>query len=566
MAIVKFGDIVRDVKINVDRANNPYEHYVAGDHMDSEDLTIHRYGSFETDDVGPAFTRIFKPGQILYGSRRTYLKKVAVADFEGICANTTFVLESKDEALFDNRLLPFIMLSDAFTRWSIAHSKGSTNPYVLFSDLADYEFDLPPLAEQKVLADKLWAAYRLKESYKKLLVATEEMVKSQFIEMFGGVDNNPKSYDIKKVGDFAECFAGATPSTKIPSYWDNGNIPWMSSGEVHKGRVQDTDAKITQQGYDGCSTKMVPIHSIVVALAGQGKTRGTVAINDIELCTNQSLCAIVPNEEVNYEYLFHNLRGRYKELRSMSGDVDGRGGLNLKHIQSIKVIVPPMSEQMKFVSIARQADKSGFDGRKSQFIEMFGCLAERVALSSLCDTFIDGDWIEAKDQSGSGIRLIQTGNVGVGTFKDKGDRARYISEETFNRLNCTEVVEGDILISRLPEPVGRACIIPAGLGKSITAVDCTIIRLNDKVLPKFFVAFTNTPDYAMQIKKVLSGTTRLRVSRANLGKIQVPLPSIDKQQQFVTIAEQADKSGSGGRESVALMGKVKKSLINYYNI
>ena len=190
-------------------------------------------------------------------------------------------------------------------------------------------------------------------------------IKSQFIEMFGSVDDNPKSYDIKKVGDFAECFAGATPSTKISSYWDNGNIPWMSSGEVHKVRVQDTDAKITQQGYDGCSTKMVPIHSIVIALAGQGKTRGTVAINDIELCTNQSLCAIVPNEEVNYEYLFHNLRGRYKELRSMSGDVDGRGGLNLKHIQSIKVIVPPMSEQMKFVSIARQADKSGFELRKS---------------------------------------------------------------------------------------------------------------------------------------------------------------------------------------------------------
>ena len=207
---------------------------------------------------------------------------------------------------------------------------------------------------------------------------------------------------------------------------------------------------------------------------------------------------------------------------------------------------------------------------QSQFIEMFGCLAERVALSSLCDTFIDGDWIEAKDQSGSGIRLIQTGNVGVGTFKDKGDRARYISEETFNRLNCTEVVEGDILISRLPEPVGRACIIPAGLGKSITAVDCTIIRLNDKVLPKFFVAFTNTPDYAMQIKKVLSGTTRLRVSRANLGKIQVPLPAIDKQQQFVTIAEQADKSKFVGFKSqfIEMFGAVEstKPLTDYIEV
>lgn len=236
---------------------------------------------------------------------------------------------------------------------------------------------------------------------------------------------------------------------------------------------------------------------------------------------------------------------QYLKITNLMPYVSGTTRLKLtqKKLKEISVLLPSIDKQIAFVSITQQADKSGFVGVKSQFIEMFGCLAERVALSSLCDTFIDGDWIEAKDQSGSGIRLIQTGNVGVGTFKDKGDRARYISEETFNRLNCTEVVEGDILISRLPEPVGRACIIPAGLGKSITAVDCTIIRLNDKVLPKFFVAFTNTPDYAMQIKKVLSGTTRLRVSRANLGKIQVPLPSIDKQQQFVTIAEQADKSG-----------------------
>jgi len=187
MSRVKFGDVVKDVKINIDRLNNPYEYYVAGDHMDSEDLTIHRKGCFITDDVGPAFIRVFKPGQILYGSRRTYLKKIAVADFEGVCANTTFVFETKDPHAFEQRLLPFIMLSKDFTTWSIAKSKGSTNPYVLFSDLADFEFELPPLEEQKVLADKLWAAYRLKEAYKKLLVATDEMVKSQFIEMFGGL-------------------------------------------------------------------------------------------------------------------------------------------------------------------------------------------------------------------------------------------------------------------------------------------------------------------------------------------------------------------------------------------
>ena len=347
------------------------EHYIGLEHIDSECLEITRWGS----NVAPIGEKlIMKKGDVLFGKRRAYQRKLAIAPFDGIFSAHGMVLRPNEEVV-DKKYFPFFMSSDLFMERAVQISVGGLSPTINWKDLREQEFPLPSLAEQKVLADKLWAAYRLKESYKKLLAATEEMV-------------------------------------------------------------------------------------------------------------------------------------------------------------------------------------------KSQFIEMFKCSAERVALSSLCDTFIDGDWIEAKDQSDSGIRLIQTGNVGVGTFKDKGDKARYISEDTFNRLNCTEVVEGDILISRLPDPVGRACIIPAELGKSITAVDCTIIRLNDKVLPKFFVAFTSTPDYAMQIKKVLSGTTRLRVSRANLGKIQVPLPSVDKQQQFVTIAEQADKSGFELRKSIDAIDAVIKSLIN----
>ena len=269
-----------------------------------------------------------------------------------------------------------------------------------------------------------------------------------------------------------------------------------------------------------------------------------------EAALNQRVCCLRMKGSENDTFIQYLVQPILKHIEN------GTNATTVKHISTkqincIRVPNASHEQKTKFAIIANQADKSGFDELKSQFIEMFGCSADRVALSSLCNTFIDGDWIEAKDQSDSGIRLIQTGNVGVGMFKDKGDKARYISEETFNRLNCTEVVGGDILISRLPDPVGRACIIPAGLGKSITAVDCTIIRLNNKVLPKFFVAFTNTPDYAMQIKKVLSGTTRLRVSRANLGKIQVPLPSVDKQQQFVTIAEQADKSGDCIRYMIA---------------
>ena len=179
---------------------------------------------------------------------------------------------------------------------------------------------------------------------------------------------------------------------------------------------------------------------------------------------------------------------------------------------------------------------------QSQFIEMFGGCANRIKLSSLCSTFVDGDWIESKDQSELGIRLIQTGNVGNGFFKDKEDKSRYISEETFDNLHCTEIYPGDILVSRLPDPIGRACIIPQGLGRTITAVDCTIICLKDIILPDYFIAYTMTPSYAAQINEVTTGTTRRRVSRANLGNILIPCPSIAKQQQFVAIVNQADKS------------------------
>lgn len=185
----------------------------------------------------------------------------------------------------------------------------------------------------------------------------------------------------------------------------------------------------------------------------------------------------------------------------------------------------------------------------SQFIEMFGNCKSQGTLSSLCATFIDGDWIESKDQSDNGIRLIQTGNVGFGFFKGREDKSRYITEETFKKLNCTEVVPGDILISRLPDPIGRACIVPEGIGKAITAVDCTIVRLNATLLPEFLISFSKTALYASQINKIKTGTTRLRVSRGNLGNVIIPIPPIESQHHFAAIAQQADKSKFGDFKS-----------------
>ena len=155
---VTFGEVARQVKDHVDPATADLRRYVAGEHMDTDDLRIRRWGTVGDGYLGPAFHMRFRRGHILYGSRRTYLRKVAVADFEGVTANTTFVIETRDPTVLLPELLPFIMQAESFHEHSIGKSKGSVNPYVNFSDIAAYEFALPPLDEQSRIASVLSAA------------------------------------------------------------------------------------------------------------------------------------------------------------------------------------------------------------------------------------------------------------------------------------------------------------------------------------------------------------------------------------------------------------------------
>ena len=157
-----------------------------------------------------------------------------------------------------------------------------------------------------------------------------------------------------------------------------------------------------------------------------------------------------------------------------------------------------------------------------------------MKLGKLCTLFTDGDWIESKDQSDSGIRLIQTGNIGNGEFLYKNDKAKYISVDTFKRLNCKEVFPNDILVSRLPEPVGRGCIIPDIGEKMITAVDCTICRINENLVDrKYFCYFLESNAYKTQLEQHVTGTTRKRISRKNLSSVEIDIPEQAKQKEVV---------------------------------
>lgn len=150
----KWKDCVDKLLRRTDPVEDGIERIVAGENLESQDFKIRTWGTVGKDFLGPAFHVMFEPGDILFGSRRTYLRKVSFADFKGVCANTTFVVKSKEDILLQD-LLKHIMLSERFIQYSIAKSKGSTNPYINWKDLNDFKFKLPDLETQRKMANIL---------------------------------------------------------------------------------------------------------------------------------------------------------------------------------------------------------------------------------------------------------------------------------------------------------------------------------------------------------------------------------------------------------------------------
>ena len=183
-----------------------------------------------------------------------------------------------------------------------------------------------------------------------------------------------------------------------------------------------------------------------------------------------------------------------------------------------------------------------------------------MRLEDICTVFKDGDWIESKDQSEEGIRLIQTGNIGEGIYLEKESRAKYISEETFKRMKCTEIFPGDILVSRLPDPVGRACIIPEKKERMVTAVDCTICRPNKSLISKEYLCyFMRSNAYYTRLMGNIKGATRKRISRKNLGNIELDVPSKEEQLRVVKQLDCLTKVINSRRKEIELLDNLIKA-------
>lgn len=178
------------------------------------------------------------------------------------------------------------------------------------------------------------------------------------------------------------------------------------------------------------------------------------------------------------------------------------------------------------------------------------------------NSFIDGDWIEANYLAENGIRLIQTGNIGIGKYLDKPNNAKYISESTFDDLSCKLVKSGDILICRLAEPVGRACIVPGFFQKAITSVDCTIFRPESSKIDKAFISHWLSSEHHLKVCEDLArGSTRQRISRSSLGKVVIPIPELKEQKAIATILDTIDEAITAAEAQLAKQEKIKQGLL-----
>lgn len=159
-----------------------------------------------------------------------------------------------------------------------------------------------------------------------------------------------------KIGDIAEIITGGTPNTERQEYWEPKEIPWLSSGEIHKKRITFTNDKISGLGFEHSSARLVKPNSLLIALAGQGKTRGTVAITKISLTTNQSIAAIYFKNTIVPDFALANLEGRYNEIRMRSSGDGARGGLNKQLVSEIEIPYPFISEQKKIAMFFEKLD------------------------------------------------------------------------------------------------------------------------------------------------------------------------------------------------------------------
>ena len=365
MPTVKLGDVVERIKDKIDKDATDLEYYIGGEHFDYGEVVITKKAPLMGSTIGPAFHMRFMPDDVLLMSRNPHLRKAGKVDFEGICSDVSYVCRTKDENVLLQGYLPFVFQTDNFWEFAESNKKGSTNFFLNWSDFTRYEFFLPDIEKQRELTDLLWAAADAKAAYQHLLEQTDELVKSQFIEMFGDPVTNPMGWPVQRMGALGELKNGMNFSSR-----DEG----LRIRSLGVGDFQDYDRIENVEELSLISLNEMPSRDyllkngdiVFVRSTGNRALVGrSVVVYPNETPTTFSGFCIryrVNNERVFTIYLInllHNDAVRDKLLNS------GRGAnitnLNQQVLSALLVPLPPLDLQKRFAAFVESTDKSKFE-------------------------------------------------------------------------------------------------------------------------------------------------------------------------------------------------------------
>ena len=243
---------------------------------------------------------------------------------------------------------------------------GATRQKLTQAAMRKMQIPSRSMDEQKQIVDELNRIIKIKKQRQKELVLLDNLIKARFVEMFGSIHESTK-YPYIAVKDLTDVISGGTPSRDRSEYWYNGTIPWVKTTELQNNVIKNVDEYITESGLADSSAKMVPIGTVLVAMYGQGKTRGMTAYLGIEASTNQACACILPSEKIDSMYMWKYFELSYDKLRSLAQGA-GQPNLNGNMIKNFQVLVPPIELQNEYVSFVNQIDKSKSARNRRYFI------------------------------------------------------------------------------------------------------------------------------------------------------------------------------------------------------
>ncbi len=334
---VRLGEVAAERKETCKGSKNGFP-IVGLEHLSPEEVTLSGWN----ENIDNTFTKLFREGDVLFGRRRAYLKKAAVAPFDGICSGDITVIKAIPERILPE-LLPFVIQNDSLFDYAIEKSAGSLSPRVKWEHLRNYEFELPNLDKQRELAKVLWAMDATRNSYQKLIQKTDYLVKGQFIDMFGELGKNSFGFEKKPIEDVTiELFAGGDkPVDNSVERTEEYPFPVYSNGIERDGLL--------------CYGKEYRISVQALTISARGSV-GYSRIREPFFTPVVRLLTLVPNKLINIKYL-----KIFIDLQNLTGTGSSQGQLTLPEFRKIQVLLPPKETQDRFADIVENLEKLEFE-------------------------------------------------------------------------------------------------------------------------------------------------------------------------------------------------------------